>query len=389
MNDPNIYTHEQVEEIAQRAAQYALEQVLKPPNLEKEIGLFPEGDDTMNKRVRDKVQINGETHWIGGYCNQDLYDAYLKLMTKKGLITWNDDCKPIPLFGDYIKEYYDTYKQGQESNTIINRNRNIKNHILPQFGNIRIDQITTSDIQKWMNALSDQYSNETLLKIKNTMSPVFDAAVEDNLIQRNPFQSRHLVIGGKETIHHKAIPRDKMQEIRSHLHDLDLREMIVCALLSYTGMRLEEVLGLMWSDIDDNTIHIRRAVVHPGRNLPEVKDPKTKSSKRVIPYPNELKQLLEPHRSSGYLAYSKNGADGERPLSFTESRRVIDKIKKRFDLQGYSAHDFRDTCATEWRENGMPLDVIARLLGHSKTETTEKRYVKYRDDIFDTARSCM
>lgn len=389
MSEEILYTTQQVEEIAQRAAQYALEQVLKPPNIEKEIGLFPEGDDTMNKRVRDKVQINGETHWIGGYCNQDLYDAYTKLLTQKGLITWNDDYKPKPLFGDYIKEYYAIYKQGQESNTVINRNRNIKNHILPQFGDIRIDQITTSDIQKWLNMLAGKYSNETLLKLKNTMSPVFDAAVEDNLIQRNPFSSQHLVIAGKETIHHKAIPRDKMKEIRDNLTSLDLREMIVCALLSYTGMRLEEVLGLMWSDIDDNTIHIIRAVVHPGRNLPEVKDPKTKTSKRIIPYPEELKKILEPHRSNGYLVYSKNGEVGERPLSFTEVRRVIDKIKKRFDLNGYSAHDFRDTCATEWRENGMPLDVIARILGHSKTETTEKRYVKYREDILETAKSLM
>ena len=44
-------------------------------------------------------------------------------------------------------------------------------------------------------------------------------------------------------------------------------------------------------------------------------------------------------------------------------------------------HDFRDTCATEWREAGIQLDVIARLLGHAKTETTEKKYVKYRDNL--------
>lgn len=381
MSNDKTYTQDEVEEIAQRAAQYAVERILKPPNLDNGIGLFPKGDDTMNKRVRDKVQINGETHWIGGYCNQDLYDAYARLLTRHGLIIWNDDA-PKPLFGDYIKEYYATYKQGQESNTVINRQRNLRNHILPRFGDVRIDRITTSDIQKWMNELGKKYANETLLKIKNTMSPVFDAAVEDNLIQRNPFSSRHLVIGGKETIHHKAIPREKMTEIRSRLLELNLRERMACALLSYTGMRLEEVLGLRWEDIDD-VIHIRRAVVHPTRNMPEVKEPKTKTSRRDIPYPDELKNILEPHRGKGYVV------SGERPLSFTESRRVINKIREHFDLRGYSAHDFRDTCATEWRENGMPLDVIARILGHSKTETTEKRYVKYRSDIFDTAKAMM
>ena len=48
-----------------------------------------------------------------------------------------------------------------------------------------------------------------------------------------------------------------------------------------------------------------------------------------------------------------------------------------------------DTCATEWREKGIPLDIIARLLGHSKTQTTEQRYVKYRDGAFENYRDMM
>ena len=88
------------------------------------------------------------------------------------------------------------------------------------------------------------------------------------------------------------------------------------------------------------------------------------------------------------LASDKDPKRGT-PLSYTESRRIFDKIRKRFSIQEYSAHDFRDTCATEWRENGMSLDVIARLLGHSKTETTEKRYVKYRDDLLEGAKNQM
>ena len=47
----------------------------------------------------------------------------------------------------------------------------------------------------------------------------------------------------------------------------------MAALLYCTGMRIEEVLGLRWEDIDTERgcIHIRRAVVHSGRNMPEIK----------------------------------------------------------------------------------------------------------------------
>ena len=163
----------------------------------------------------------------------------------------------------------------------------------------------------------------------------------------------------------------------------------MAGLLCYTGMRFEEVLGLRWEDISDEYITVRRAVVHPNRNMPEVKKPKTKTSERQIPISEELKKVLGDSKKHGYLLYSSKSKTNETPLSYTEARRIFDKIRKRFDITSYTAHDFRDTCATEWRENGMSLDVIARLLGHSKTETTEKRYVKYRTELMDEARRCM
>ena len=59
------------------------------------------------------------------------------------------------------------------------------------------------------------------------------------------------------------------------------------------------------------------------------------------------------------------------------------------DVEGYTAHDFRDTCATEWRESGISIDLIARLLGHKKTDVTEQRYVKYRPELFSQIKDKM
>ena len=42
-----------------------------------------------------------------------------------------------------------------------------------------------------------------------------------------------------------------------------------------------------------------------------------------------------------------------------------------------------------FKAHGSPLDVIARMLGHAKTETTERRYVKYRTDILENVRDKM
>lgn len=349
----------------------------------------PGPNEEMATRLKEKVKVNGQDKWISGYSRQELLDSYVKLLVKEGIVEMVEDDDAMPAFGKYLDQFYATFKQGQEKNTVVNRERIIRNHIKPAYGDKRIDRISTMELQRWFNELGKKYSRETLLKIKNVMSPVFDAAVEDEIITRNPLASKRLNISGKETVSHKAIPKEKMKQIREGLESLEWREKAMGGLLAYTGMRYEEVLGVKWEDISDEWITVRRAVVHPNRNMPEVKKPKTKTSERQIPMTKELKALLGKGYKHGYLLAAGKDKKRETPMSYTEARRVFDKIRRRFSIEDYSAHDFRDTCATEWREKGIPLDVIARMLGHSKTETTEKRYVKYRTEIMDEARKLM
>ena len=79
----------------------------------------------------------------------------------------------------------------------------------------------------------------------------------------------------------------------------------------------------------------------------------------------------------------------ETPMSYTEAKKAFDQIRDMCDVKEYSAHDFRDTCATEWRESGISIDMIVRLLGHQKTEVTEQRYVKYRPELYRQAKEKM
>ena len=375
MAENNTYTLEQIQALL--------------ANLDNQSTDMSKGEMDMPKRIRELVTVNGKSKWVTGYTFQEVCESYVKLLVTEGLVEWVDNDDGIPLFGEYLKTFYETYKQKQQANTVVNRDRIIRNHVLPSFGARRIDRIRTTDLQKYFNSLDAKYSKETLLKIRNIMSPVFDAAVEDDLIARNPFLSRHFSIGGRETVSHKAIPREKINAMKAALPSVEGRVRLMAALLLYTGMRFEEVLGLRWEDITDEWIAVSRAVVHPTRNLPVVKCPKTKTSERRIPLAEPLKELLTPKYKSGFVLFSDRSPKRDSPLSYTEARRVFDKIRRQFGLEKYTAHDFRDTCATEWRENGMSLDLIARLLGHAKTETTERRYVKYRADIMTGAREMM
>ena len=380
---PHLYTEQEVISILM--------------NLANGIGLCAKGD-IMPTRYKTRTNINGEEHWVTGRTLKDLLEAYLELYIREGtvmpaFISQVSASHKTPSVGEYIDQFYSLYKQKQQSLTKQTRINTIKKHILPRFGKIQLSDLQLRDIQLWFNELEQNgYSHESLLKIKNIFSPALDAAVEDGYISRNPFKSTRLVIGGTETKHHKAIPKEKMLVMRKSIPNiLDFSQRALLVLLCYTGMRMEEILGIKWEDFDfsNNWIYIERAVVHPKRNQPEVKEPKSKTSKRRIPLPDPVKDALNPKKKSGFILAKPTDQTGETPLSYTESRNLFKRIVLQFNLQGFSGHDFRDTCATEWREAGIPTDVIARLLGHSKSDITETRYVNYRDEVFQGVRAVM
>lgn len=345
----------------------------------------------MSKRIKQRATINGKEQWITGETQQDIFNAYLQHAIKAGIVAPVNGVQQAPkekapLFGDYLQNFLNLYRNDQEATTIHNRAHMIKKHIIPKWGKTTMDEITTDALQKWFNEMGNEYTQETLLKIKNHMSPALDSAVEDELIKRNPFKSQKFKIKGKAGDHHKAIPEERMSYVRAHLVDLPERERRMGTLLAYTGMRMEEVLGLRWEDIDfaENNIHIRRAVVHPKRNQAEVKDTlKTDSSRRDIPIQDKVLEGIQPLQTSGFIV------SGKQPLTYQQQKRSFEKLRKKLGIEEYTAHDFRDTCATEWHEAGMPLYTISKMLGHADTKVTEKRYVKFRETGIDEARRYM
>lgn len=170
-------------------------------NLANGIGLCAKGD-IMPTRYKQKVRIGGEDHWVTGRTLKDLLEVYLELCIEQGTVTPNLSKEKvgeeIVTVGAYLENYNKLYKTKQQALTKEGRERIIKNHILPRIGDKALSSLTTNDFQIWFNELdANGYSHETLLKIKNTLSPALEAAVEDGYLVRNPLKSNRLVIGGK------------------------------------------------------------------------------------------------------------------------------------------------------------------------------------------------
>lgn len=150
----------------------------------------------------------------------------------------------------------------------------------------------------------------------------------------------------------------------------------------FTGVRIGELCGLRWSDIDfeNATVSICRTVEriadlnpHSVRKTKVIlSEPKTESSIRVIPLPDFLLTYLERHRRGGDC-YLLTGS-----TNYTEPHQYYvryQKYLKQNAIGEYTFHALRHTFATHCVEKGFDAKSLSEILGHSSITTTLSVYV--------------
>ena len=148
------------------------------------------------------------------------------------------------------------------------------------------------------------------------------------------------------------------------------------------AMRLEEVLGLKWSDVDleNGLFHIRRAVTHPNRNQPEVKETKTDASRRSLAIVPSVAAILKPGDADHFVI------GGEKPLSYTQVRSMCRRIQKNTGFEeSITPIRFRTTVLTDIYDQTKDIKQAQTAAGHTTSAMTLKHYVKGSGDSHTSA----
>jgi integrase len=161
----------------------------------------------------------------------------------------------------------------------------------------------------------------------------------------------------------------------------------------FTGLRLGELLGLQWQDVDlrEGMLHVRRQYTRLG----EYAAPKTKAAVREIPLSEELTKQLAALKLRS--SYSKEGdpifaAASGKPLGHRNAtRRGFEAAAAQAEIDGVSFHSMRHAFASRMIHRGISSTVLAALMGHESSVITERRYIhlfnKQRTD--DAVREAM
>jgi len=160
----------------------------------------------------------------------------------------------------------------------------------------------------------------------------------------------------------------------------------ILRLAVYTGLRLGELLGLEWQDVDLDAqeLQVRQQWTRAGEFAP----PKTAAALRRVPLSENLVTFLRAHRkqalangkASTIVFPSRTGG----PLTHRNvQRRGFEPAATRAGIGGVSFHSLRHAFASRMIARGISSTVLARLMGHESSVITERRYVH----LFDAQRT--
>ena len=336
-----------------------------------------DGDESMTYKIKRKITVEGKPRWITASTEQEYAEKIIQLFGYS-----QDEGEEKHIFGEYANNWFEIYSKPNISEvTAITYERQLKKYLLPSFGEKYIEDITTDDIQGMFNNIKSRKASKE--KIKTVLNQIFKSAIDDRYIERNPLSSNKLKITGEESQTTPPYTVEQMRYIEKHIGDVKKeQDRAFIALQALHPMRLEEVLGLKWSDIDfdRNTIHIQRAATHPTRNMPEIKETKTESSNRIIYLSTMALKYLKPTRKDEFIL------GGLNPHTYTETRRMCERIRSDIGFdEKITSSRFRTTSLTDLYNETKDIKLVQEAAGHTTAAMTLEYYVKGRSDMAQAA----
>lgn len=327
-----------------------------------------EGEKNM-ARIKSKITIDGKECWISADSIQGLVDKVV--IASQQQAEQLQEKSDAPLFKEYVMRWFKVYCEPKVKITTAGCVRSyMRKHFIPFFGNKPMDCITVDDVQAFLNQRS-KLAERTLKDYRMWLAQVFDAAVDDGYMAKNPARNKRIAIPSRKVTEREALSEADYMDILSNINKLHEKDRLYVALAMLTGMRRGEILGLQYADIDRDGgwIHVRRNVTYPNVNKPIIGTPKSKKGYRNIPILPQLASLLPDCKDELFIF------GGDKPLSHMQMVNTWARITKKIDMHGATLHSLRHSFLTLASNSGIEPKTIQALAGHADVSITMNRYV--------------
>ncbi len=268
------------------------------------------------------------------------------------------DKTTVPLFRDFVAgPWRESWVHHCKPSTTRTRDRNLRTHLFPGFGSLRLDRITPGDAHRWFDSYSRTApgnANHCLQILRH----VFNHAVTCGHVASNPARTIRSNPRKKIT---RFLSREELDRLHRVLdrhanakrtRPSQRQQIDIIRLLLLTGCRKNEIVRLRRDEVAGNRLRLRDSKTGP----------------RTVFLNAGARSILERRlkESRDYLFASPN--DDGRPIC--DELSLWYRVRRESGLDDVRLHDLRHSFASHAVMQGTPLPVVARLLGHSQTTMT-------------------
>lgn len=257
----------------------------------------------------------------------------------------------------------------------------VENHLLPAFG--EMDEITEGDVQHFVfSKLNEGLSQKSIKDILIVLKMVLRFGVKHRYLDYQEIDIKFPT--EREVKDLEVLSISNQKKLLNFLRENFTFKNLGVFITLNTGMRIGEMCGLMWDDIDTDSgiIKVRRTVQRiyiieeSGERHTEISidTPKTKNSIRDIPMTTELLKILKPLKkvvNDNYFLLT-NEAKPTEPRTY---RNYYKRILKKLEIPYLKFHGLRHSFATRCVESKCDYKTVSVILGHSNISTTLNLYV--------------
>lgn len=293
------------------------------------------------------------------------------------------------LLKDFILKWYSDYicNSNLALNTITNYKVRIETHIIPYFGNMQISKIQVMDVQNfYYDLIKSNLKPNTAKRVILVLKKCLNYAQKMNIINKVPCDIEY--IQEKREYRIKVWTEEELIYFLNEIKDTYLYFPVLLA--AFTGMRIGELCGLRYSNVDleNSRIRICEQTINDkiNKKLIHTNILKTSKSNRQITIPTFLKDAISKNSSFKNCDFVITNRYGEmcnpRNLSMDFTKKVSKYTLPASDespigykqLPKISFHDLRHTHATILLLHGENIKVISERLGHESIKITLDTY---------------
>jgi integrase len=302
--------------------------------------------------------------------------------------------------GDAVRDWLEFGLSAREEPTVTKLSSLANTHVIPTIGARKVRELSADDVDRWLAAESKEVSTRTLQDVRSILRRAISRAQARDKVKRNVVMLCELPKGqpGRPS---KSLSLSEAVALLASAESPEFREtwIGVYAVLSLlTGARTEELRELRWDHVVayDKATDKWRPVTEAGweyeqfavyvwRSVRATGDTKTRKSRRTIALPRRCAAALrawQRHQATGLSAAARKaivlvfasttGARLDKDTVLRAFRNIVGAAG--LDSKRWTPRELRHTFVSVLSDDGMPIEQISQLAGHSETATTETVY---------------